>query len=130
MEILIFLRELPTAFWTAILGIGSTILGILLNNWHTSKLLKIQLTHDAREKIAERKQILRREIYVKAAEEIPKATAFLISLLSLDFSQKNPANEFQDFNAVYAKLQLISDAETITGVRELQKAFLPYMHSR
>lgn len=94
-----------------------------LTNWQTTKRLKIQLAHDSGEKIAERKQTLRREIYLQAAEEIPKAMAFLISLPRLDFSQPDALKELNSFNVVCSKLLLVTDFATSEKVRHLQKTF-------
>ncbi len=66
-----------------------TVGGVLISNGSNTKRLKLQLQHDANEKTKERTAALRREVYLRAVEELVKANAHLATLPQLDLSKTN-----------------------------------------
>ncbi len=113
-------------FWTLLVGIGTficTLLTVLVGSLLTSYRLKVQLLHDSSEKAAERKQTLRREIYLKASEEIPTAITFLIRLHSINIADKDSIEPLNQFNAICSKLQLVTDTATGELIRDFQKSY-------
>lgn len=113
-------------FWALLVGIGTficTLLTVLVGSLLTSHRLKVQLLHDSSEKAAERKQTLRREIYLKASEEIPTAITFLIRLHSINIADKDSIEPLNQFNAICSKLQLVTDTATGELIRDFQKSY-------
>ena len=56
----------------------------------------MQLQHDSAEKSKERTAILRREVYLLAAEELTRATNYLASLSQIDLAKTN-VTDFKAF---------------------------------
>lgn len=72
----------------------------------------MQLNHDAEQKDRDRKATLRREVYLRAAEELVKANVILSSLPQVDITQTNIAQELQGFFVASSQLALISELQT------------------
>jgi hypothetical protein len=79
----------------------------------------MQLQHDAAEKTKERTAILRREVYLRVAEELTRASSHLASLSQFDLAETNVAKGLQDFFAEAAKLQLVAEPKTALLVNQL-----------
>lgn len=111
-EILKLLGKVPDVVWSGIIASLLTFIGVMLSNGSNTKRLKIQLNHDAEEKAKERTAILRRDVYLKAFEELNRVNTKLVALAQADFVNSNPTNDLQDFYAAASKLQLIAEPET------------------
>jgi hypothetical protein len=107
-----FLGSVPDVVWSGIIASLLTFLGVMLSNGSNTKRLKIQLKHDAKEKAKERISVLRRDVYLKAIEELNRVNAKLAALAQADFVNSNPTNDLQDFYAAASKLQLIAEPKT------------------
>jgi hypothetical protein len=100
-----------------------TLSGVMLSNWDNRRRLMRQLEHDAGEKRKDRNASLRREVYLRAAEEFVRASHRLGSLSQVDPVRTNMADGFQDLFVVAAKLQLVSSAATSRLVGELSVTY-------
>ena len=118
------LESIPVAVWAAIvgsLGIGSLV-GAVVTNWSQTRRLRVQLSHDVDEKAKDRTATLRREVYLKAAEEFSRASGFFSSMSAANIV--NPeTNGLMGFSAAAAKLQLVAEASTALLVNELAMAY-------
>ena len=114
-----WLKSIPDVIWSGVIASILTLSGVLISNASSTKRLRAQLAHDASEKFKDRKASLRREVYLKAAEELVKANMYLASLPSVDISTTNVGSSLQDFFVAASKLALVSDAETTYQVNEL-----------
>lgn len=74
-----FLKSVPDVIWSGLLASFLTLGGVLLSNRGYTQRLRLQLDHDAAEKTKERTAILRRETYLRAAEELVRVNAYLAS---------------------------------------------------
>jgi len=118
-----FLSSVPDVVWSGIIASFLTFIGVMLSNGSSTKRLKIQLRHDAQEKSKERISILRRDVYLKAVEELNRVGMKLVSFAQADFVSSNPADDLQDFFASASKLQLIAEPKTSLLVGELVASY-------
>lgn len=120
MTILIeFLKSIPDVVWSGLIASALTLSGVLIANRSNTNRLKLQLQHDAREKAKERTAMMRREVYLRTAEELVKANAHLAGLPNLDIGKTNLADGLQGFLSAAARLQLIAEPKTALLVNQL-----------
>jgi hypothetical protein len=106
------LQTIPETVWTALMGSGFTLLGVVVANRHSRKQLQTQLAADAEEKAKQRRADLRKAVYLESAEELVKANSVIGALPQTDLSQVNPGHELKGFFASMIKLQLVGDPKT------------------
>ncbi len=114
-----FLKSIPSTIWAVILGSGLTLIGVFVSNMSNNKRLETQLKHDALEKSKERKSIIRREVYLLAAEEIVKANSYLGSLSQVDVTTTSIGAGLIGFFVSAAKLSMVADQKTARAVNDL-----------
>jgi len=118
-----FLRSVPAVVWSGVIASLLTLGGVLLSNWSNTKRLRIQLQHDSAEKTAERRAVLRREVYLKAVEELTKAGSYLSTLPEKDPAKENLGEGVQGFAIAAAKLQLVAEPKTALLANEVAASF-------
>ena len=124
MEFLLsFLSSIPAVVWSGLIASFLTLSGVLISNRSNTNRLLLQLQHDATEKTKERTAALRREVYLRTAEELTKANAHLGSLAQTDLAKANAAEGLQGFFAAAAKLQLVAEPKTALLVNDLVSAY-------
>jgi hypothetical protein len=106
------LTAIPDVIWSGIIASLLTLSGVLLSNRSNTYRLLLQLKHDAAEKSRERTSALRRETYLRAAEELAKLNAFLSGLPQVDFAKVNLGEGMQGFFTAAARLQLVAEPKT------------------
>lgn len=116
-------RHIPDVVWSGITAAVLALSGVLIANRSNTTRLSIQLRHDADEKAKERIAVLRREVYLKAVEELTKANAHLASLPQKDPTKENLADGLQGFFSSAAKLQLVAEPKTALLVNKLVAAY-------
>ena len=114
-----FLKSIPSTIWAVILGSGLTLIGVFVSNMSNNKRLETQLKHDALEKSKERKSIIRREVYLLAAEKLVQANSYLGSLSQVDITTTNIAAPLEGFFVSATKLSMIANQETARSVNDL-----------
>lgn len=105
-------HSIPDVIWSGIIASFLTLSGVLISNRSNTTRLKTQLTHDREEKVKERTLSLRRDVYLKATEELVKLNAFLASLPQQDMTKGNLGEEFVGFQTASARLQLVAEPQT------------------
>lgn len=119
MTIYAFISEIPDVVWSGLIASALTLSGVLLSNWSNTNRLKLQLSHDSEERSKQRKSDLRREVYLKAAEELVKANMHLASIPQLDLTKVNAGKGMQGFFSAATKLQMIAEVRTSLLVNQL-----------
>lgn len=119
LELLAYLERVPAIIWSALLASALTLTGVMLSNRSNTKRLITQLEHDASQKTKDRMATLHREVYLKLAEEMARASSFLGRLSQIDPAKENIASGLSELFAVGAKAQLIAQPETSKLVAEL-----------
>jgi hypothetical protein len=113
------LASVPATVWSGIIGAILALSGVLLSNRSNTSRLRVQLQHDATEKTRERTAALRREVYLRAIEELVKANSHLAGLPNLDPTKVNVGDGLQGFFAAAARLQLVAEPKTALLVNKL-----------
>lgn len=119
MEIFSLLERVPAIIWSALLASGLTLTGVMLSNRSNTKRLLTQLEHDATQKAKDRMATLHREVYLRLAEEMARASSFLGKISQLDPANENIADGLAELFAAGAKAQLIAQPETSRLITEL-----------
>lgn len=122
--IISFLQSVPDVVWSGIIASFLTLSGVLISNRSNTTRLKLQLQHDAEEKSKERNGILRREVYLRFAEELVKANAYLSELPQIDATKVNIGDGLQGLMAATARLQLVAEPNTALLVGQLSAAYV------
>ena len=117
------IRSIPINIWSVVLGSIIAFGGVLLSNRNQSKRLAIQLKHDSELRAIERKAVMRREVYLNAAEELVRANSYLGSLSQVDLTKTNIGDGLESFFASSAKLGLVAEEETGKALNELVLAY-------
>lgn len=118
-----FLQSIPDVIWSGVIASILTLSGVLISNRSNTNRLKLQLQHDANEKAKERIATLRREVYLRTAEELAKANAHLATLPQLDLAKANLADGMQGFFSAAARLQLVAEPKTALLVSQLSSEY-------
>lgn len=119
MNLISYLSKIPDVVWSGLLASVLTLTGVMLSNWSNTKRLTKQLSHDSGEKEKDRINSLRRDVYLKAAEETAKVASYWVKIPQLDPAKVNIADGLTDFFASAAKLQLVAQPETSSLAGEL-----------
>ena len=119
MEFLTLLERVPAVIWSALLASGLTLTGVMLSNRSNTKRLLTQLEHDATQKAKDRMATLHREVYLRLAEEMARASNFLGKIAQLDPAKENIADGLAELFAAGAKAQLIAQPATSRLIAEL-----------
>lgn len=119
MQILYYLTKIPDVVWSGLLASALTLAGVMLSNMSNTKRLLKQLSHDSEEKGKDRINSVRKDVYLKAAEEMAKANGYLGKIPQLDPTKENLGDGLSEFFAAAAKLQLVSQPNTALLTGEL-----------
>lgn len=122
-DLLCLLRSIPDVVWSGIVASVLTLSGVLLSNRSNTYRLKIQLQHDAAEKAKERTAALRREAYLRTAEELVRLNVHLASLPQIDVTKINAGEGMQGFFISAARLQLVAEPKTALLVNKLAATY-------
>ena len=122
-SLLTLLQSIPDVIWSGVIASALTLGGVLISNGSNTKRLKLQLQHDSNEKAKERTATLRREVYLRAAEELVRANAHLASLPQIDVTKVNAGDGLQGFFAATARLQLVAEPATALLVNQLSALY-------
>lgn len=114
-----FLGKIPPVVWSGLGASALTVGGVLLANWDNTRRLRMQHAHDASESAKERLAVLRRDVYLTAAEEMTKATAHLASLPRLDPTKDDLSAGMQGFLRAANKVQVVCSPGTVSKVINL-----------
>ncbi|MEO8023380.1 hypothetical protein [Polaromonas sp.] len=118
-HLLDLLASIPNVVWSGLIASILTLSGVFLSNRSNTDRLLLQLKHDAAEKAKERTGALRRETYLRAAEELAKINAHISSLPQVDITKVNAAEGMQGFFTAAARLQLVAEPKTALLVNKL-----------
>ena len=122
-EVLSFLWSIPVVFWASVGGATLAVIGALISNRDNTKRLIRQLEHDAKQRELDRTLSLRREVYLRTAEELVKVSTYLGSLSQLDLSKAENLSGLSGFQTEAAKLQLVAEPKTALLVNNLSFAY-------
>jgi hypothetical protein len=118
-----FIKSIPDVIWSGLIASMLTLGGVLISNRSNTDRLIRQLEHDANEKAKDRTATLRREVYLRTAEELVKANAHLAGLPQLDIAKINLGDGLLGFFSAATRLQLIAEPKTALLVNQLASEY-------
>lgn len=130
LDLLTLLGRIPSVVWSGIMASIITLLGVMLSNRGQSKRLLLQLEKDEQRRRNELIGSLRRDVYLKAVEDLIGLNSHLGKLSGLKPVGDSIAAGFNPFMTSAAKLQLICEPETARICGELTAGYgelLPFL---
>lgn len=117
------LSLIPDTVWAALVGAGIAYFSVAASNKNHRKIFLDQLKHEANENEKERKIALRKDVYLRLAEEIVSASGYLGTLSQVDISTTNIQKELKGFQVAANQAALIADPATSYLILELNGQF-------
>lgn len=114
-----FFGSIPASFWSAFWTATVAFLGVYIANRGNTKRLIRQLQHDSEEKARDRLHMLRREVCLKAAEELVHFQIALSQISQLELTDPKLLDPVRNFGAAAARLQLVTGPTTALQVYRL-----------
>ncbi|MCS6120035.1 hypothetical protein G3444_14185 [Shewanella baltica] len=109
--------KIPSTVYAAIAASVITLLGVSLSNRAANKRLITQLSIESNERKQERDVNLRKDVYLKTAEELTKAQQYLGSLANSDLSNlQNQQKTLGELFSATSKIHIVGSDETIRCV--------------
>lgn len=118
-----FVASIPAVVWGSLGAAALVVVGTLISNCDNTKRLLSQLKHDGKQRQLDRTLSLRREVYLRTAEELVKASTYLGSLSQLDLTKAENLSGLSGFQTEAAKLQLVAEPKTALLVNDLSSAY-------
>ncbi|WP_238692069.1 FUSC family protein [Xanthomonas arboricola] len=115
--------SIPTVVWSGIIAAAISLAGVLLSNWSTSRRLRMQLQHDAAEKLKDRLGSLRKEVYLQLYSDITALQGHLGALSAKDPTSPEFAAPIQAVISQLARVQLVGGSEVMKQADELSASF-------
>lgn len=120
VEIVNWIRTIPGTFWGVVVGSFFSLGGVVLSNRANLKRLKAQLAHDREVVERKRELLLKKEVYLEAAEAISAGLIAVGRFANLDVPFQEIASDFVKKSSAIAKVHIIADQETMNAVTEFQ----------
>lgn len=115
------LQAIPASIWVVVGGLVS-LAGVVLTNWVTYLTLKARLKHEAEESALKRKSEIRKEVYLKAAEQLVVTNATINSVIGRgNFEELTLAGK--ELSIACTKLQALLTQEDALCVSQLSAAY-------
>lgn len=119
IDLTTWLSEIVSIIALPLLGIVGTLMGVIVANRASTKNLRLSLENASAEKKIDRKNDLRREIYLDFIEKMSFLAAYVGTLNTVNIGKVNVFSETQGFFSAAAKVALISENETSLLVTKL-----------
>lgn len=128
------MSQIPATFWGVLAGSFFSLLGVWLTNLASDKRLLSQFNHDHQVKTNEREMILKKEIYLSAAEAISAGINTIGSFANFAIPDDSITKPYSDRAPAIAKVHIIAGSETVTALsnfmNELASVFLTLLAER
>jgi len=108
LTIMYWLTSIPDVVWAAIGGSALTLLGVFM-----------QLKYDSKQKDKERQMILRREVYLPAAEKFAATIDYIARLPNVDLDEQGKLEPISGFMSAASKINIVGSNETIAATNAL-----------
>jgi hypothetical protein len=108
---------------TTMAALIATLFAVYLTNKAHEKRLKQQLEHDTNQRIIERELVLRREIYLDAAEKLGKGMEFIGAFANWNFDHQKAQALIEGLTGSMNKIHLVGTMETIAGLSNAMQYF-------
>ncbi|MCO7535894.1 hypothetical protein NJH24_14040 [Pseudomonas asiatica] len=123
LEFVEYLGLIPSTVWSGIVAASSALAGVLISNHSSHKRLEMQLKHDASEKAKDKISNLRKEVYLKAIEDISSTYIHMSTIASRDLTKTDLNAELHTITASMEKLKIVAEPETAKVAEDLSQAY-------
>lgn len=114
-----FFTSISDVIWVALIAPAFTIIGIWFNNRHHTNLQQNRLDHERDQNEEDRKLALRRDIYLKAVEDLTHAQHHLMGLANFDPESGDSADKYNNFFVAAGKACLVASDKTSKALSDL-----------
>jgi len=118
-QLMAWLSRVPDVVWAALTASLVTLMGVWLANRHATKLLRITLENDAKQRNRERELSLRKDVYIEAVVGISGAHSILTRMQDLDAEGTHLSESFGEDTAAVAKIEMVGTNDTVKAVFNL-----------
>jgi hypothetical protein len=115
-DILALIEKLPASFWGVVVGSFFTLSGVALTNRASDKRLRNQFEHERQQIATDREMMLRKEIYLAAAETISSSINAIFDFSNADRPYKEISYEYAKKIPIVSKVLIIASAKTIAAL--------------
>lgn len=122
-EAIEYVRSIPDVIWSGVIASCITLSGVMLSNWSNTKRLEIQLSHDGKERAKDKISSIRKEVYLKAVEDIATTNIHVATIADRDLTKSDMNLEFQTIAATMEKLKIVAEPKTALLAAELNVQF-------
>lgn len=116
-------QKVPDVVWSGIIASILTLSGVLISNRSNTYRLKLQLEHDGKQKLEDRKATIRREVYLNAVKEAINASNCLGNSSNLDIGEENLSQKLKGYYEAAAQLMIVAEMKTTLAVTELSTMY-------
>jgi hypothetical protein len=124
-----FFLAIPAAFWGVVVGSFFSIMGVSISNRASDRRMLAQFDHESRTKTKEREMVLRKDVFLAAAEAISIGMGSLGRFTNFEIANDQVLAPYSEKSHVLAKVHVIASTETVlsltrftTHLSELQVA--------
>ncbi|VAW98836.1 hypothetical protein MNBD_GAMMA23-791 [hydrothermal vent metagenome] len=118
-----WLISIPNVVYAAVIASLLTLGGVFFTNRSAHKRLITQLSLEAGERKKEREIELRKEVYLKAAEEMSHAQQFLGALSNGNISDMDMSSKLEGFFSATSKMHIVGTDETLKAIIRVTTKF-------
>jgi hypothetical protein len=117
--------HIPDVVWAAVISSVLAITGVILANWHSRKLLRMQLEADATQRDRDRMMALRRDVYLPAAEALTVLQTCMGDVLDIEDEMSERKQRVADSLTLLSKIHVVGSEATVTAVLKFERVFAP-----
>ena len=117
--LLFLLDKIPASFWGVLVGSGVSLAGVIISNTATDRRLREQREAERVQKKHERELVLKKEIYIAAAEAFTAGITSLNRIANLGISDEKVSEPFIEKSPSIAKIHVIASESTVEKVANL-----------
>ncbi len=115
-DLIHLLEAIPASFWGIVFGSLLSFGGVALANTASDRRLRAQFEHERIQKTKEREMVLRKEVFLAAAEAVAAGMNAVSRFGNLDLPNDQITGDFIEKSPAIAKVHVIAKAETIQSV--------------
>lgn len=123
VEVVELVKSIPVIMWSGVVGAFLALAGVMLSNSSGNRRLEIQLRHDAQERAKDKISNLRKEVYLKAVEDIALVNVQISTVANRDLTKLDIGAELQTISASMEKVRIVGEGLTAKVAEELGCAY-------
>lgn len=119
IEVLRLIEKIPATFWGVVIGSFFTLGGVVLTNRANSRRLREQLRHDRESRNRDRELLLRKDVYMSAAEAIWAGLNVVGRFGDLDIPDNKITGAYMEKSPAIAKVHVIANEQIVRAQTHL-----------